>query len=169
MEPRTIMYSCFCFTEWNGRDDLVQHVEMDLNFTAENLVCVVIENRALDGFVGLLQQSITYPAVTTIFFGANDAALSGRTSERQHVPLEEYKENLRKMVQHLKHSKSVSTGTLTLGLLTTVLSVVYSSVRAGSSTALLSPPSSPRAGGGKPLLTRSMIRQREKKGFWGKY
>nr|GMD23896.1 hypothetical protein Iba_chr08bCG9660 [Ipomoea batatas] len=37
MEPRTIMYSCFCFTEWNGRDDLVQHVEMDLNFTAENL------------------------------------------------------------------------------------------------------------------------------------
>nr|GLL31534.1 hypothetical protein CISIN_1g028965mg [Ipomoea trifida]GLL31538.1 hypothetical protein CISIN_1g028965mg [Ipomoea trifida] len=68
-----------------------------------------------------------------------------------------------------KHSKSVSTGTLTLGLLTTVLSVVYSSVRAGSSTALLSPPSSPRAGGGKPLLTRSMIRQREKKGFWGKY
>ncbi|XP_031092522.1 GDSL esterase/lipase At5g62930 [Ipomoea triloba] len=47
-------------------------------------------------------QSITYPAVTTIFFGANDAALSGRTSERQHVPLEEYKENLRKMVQHLK-------------------------------------------------------------------
>ncbi|XP_031131027.1 probable serine incorporator [Ipomoea triloba] len=51
-----------------------------------------------------------------------------------------------------KHSKSVSTGTLTLGLLTTVLSVVYSAVRAGSSTTLLSPPSSPRAGGGKPLL-----------------
>nr|GMC84721.1 probable serine incorporator [Ipomoea batatas] len=47
-----------------------------------------------------------------------------------------------------KHSKSVSTGTLTIGLLTTVLSVVYSSVRAGSSTALLSPPSSPRAGVG---------------------
>lgn len=45
-----------------------------------------------------------------------------------------------------KHSKAVSTGTLTLGLLTTVLSVVYSAVRAGSSTTLLSPPSSPRAG-----------------------
>ncbi|MFS7951063.1 putative serine incorporator/TMS membrane protein [Helianthus anomalus] len=45
-----------------------------------------------------------------------------------------------------KHSKAVSTGTLTVGLLTTVLSVVYSAVRAGSSTTLLSPPSSPRAG-----------------------
>ncbi|XP_048329107.2 GDSL esterase/lipase At5g62930 [Ziziphus jujuba] len=42
------------------------------------------------------------PAVTTIFFGANDAAILGRTSERQHVPAEEYKENLRKMVLHLK-------------------------------------------------------------------
>lgn len=38
----------------------------------------------------------------TIFFGANDAALLGRTSERQHVPLEEYKENLRRIVRHLK-------------------------------------------------------------------
>ncbi|KAF3432520.1 hypothetical protein FNV43_RR27260 [Rhamnella rubrinervis] len=44
-----------------------------------------------------------------------------------------------------KHSKAVSTATLTLGLVTTVLSVVYSAVRAGSSTTLLSPPSSPRA------------------------
>lgn len=51
-----------------------------------------------------------------------------------------------------KHSKAVSTGTLTLGLLTTILSVIYSAVRAGSSTTLLSPPSSPRAGAGKPLL-----------------
>ncbi|XP_015570894.1 probable serine incorporator isoform X1 [Ricinus communis] len=51
-----------------------------------------------------------------------------------------------------KHSKAVSTGTLSIGLLTTVLSVVYSAVRAGSSTTLLSPPSSPRAGAGKPLL-----------------
>jgi hypothetical protein len=51
-----------------------------------------------------------------------------------------------------KHSKTVSTATLTLGLVTTVLSVVYSAVRAGSSTSLLSPPSSPRAGAGKPLL-----------------
>ncbi|KAI3737324.1 hypothetical protein L2E82_27322 [Cichorium intybus] len=46
--------------------------------------------------------STTPPVATTVFFGANDAALSGRTSERQHVPLEEYKENLRKIVHHLK-------------------------------------------------------------------
>lgn len=45
-----------------------------------------------------------------------------------------------------KHSKAVSSSSLALGLLTTVLSVVYSAVRAGSSTTLLSPPSSPRAG-----------------------
>lgn len=44
------------------------------------------------------------------------------------------------------HSKAVSTGSLTLGLITTVLSVVYSAVRAGSSTTFISPPSSPRAG-----------------------
>lgn len=42
------------------------------------------------------------PLATTIFFGANDAALLGRTSERQHVPIEDYKENLRKFVLHLK-------------------------------------------------------------------
>ncbi|XP_048437186.1 GDSL esterase/lipase At5g62930-like [Pyrus x bretschneideri] len=42
------------------------------------------------------------PAAATIFFGANDAAILGRTSERQHVPLEEYKEDLRKIVLHLK-------------------------------------------------------------------
>ncbi|KAI7753169.1 hypothetical protein M8C21_021554 [Ambrosia artemisiifolia] len=46
--------------------------------------------------------STTPPVATTVFFGANDAALPGRTSERQHVPLEEYKENLRKIVRHLK-------------------------------------------------------------------
>ncbi|XP_060170485.1 GDSL esterase/lipase At5g62930 isoform X2 [Lycium barbarum] len=42
------------------------------------------------------------PVAATIFFGANDAALLGRTSERQHVPLEEYKENLRRIIQHFK-------------------------------------------------------------------
>ncbi|WZZ44341.1 hypothetical protein YC2023_040600 [Brassica napus] len=46
--------------------------------------------------------SLTPPVATTIFFGANDAALKGRTSDRQHVPVEEYKENIRTMVQHLK-------------------------------------------------------------------
>lgn len=51
------------------------------------------------------------------------------------------------------HNKSVvSISTLLLGMLTTVLSVLYSALRAGSSTTFLSPPSSPRSGGTKPLL-----------------
>ncbi|KAJ7945858.1 GDSL esterase/lipase [Quillaja saponaria] len=44
------------------------------------------------------------PVATTIFFGANDAALLGRNSERQHVPVEDYKENLRNIIRHLKES-----------------------------------------------------------------
>ncbi|XVE66408.1 hypothetical protein DITRI_Ditri08aG0077800 [Diplodiscus trichospermus] len=62
-----------------------------------------------------------------------------------------------------KHSNAISTGTLAFGLLTTVLSVVYSVVRAGSSTTLLSPPSSPRAGAGKPLLPLDKADEQEKK------
>ncbi|KAL1559004.1 putative serine incorporator [Salvia divinorum] len=50
------------------------------------------------------------------------------------------------------HSSAVSTSSLGIGLITTVLSVVYSAVRAGSSRTVLSPPSSPRTGSGKPLL-----------------
>ncbi|KAH0466057.1 hypothetical protein IEQ34_006160 [Dendrobium chrysotoxum] len=50
------------------------------------------------------------------------------------------------------HSKPVSTTTLVLGMLTTVLSVVYSAVRAGSSTTFLSPPSSPKSSSSKPLI-----------------
>ncbi|KAL8261048.1 hypothetical protein R6Q59_025097 [Mikania micrantha] len=46
--------------------------------------------------------SASLPVAATIFFGANDAALPGRTSASQHVPIEEYKENLRKIVHHLK-------------------------------------------------------------------
>ncbi|KAK2447763.1 hypothetical protein P8452_12018 [Trifolium repens] len=52
----------------------------------------------------------------------------------------------------LNKSRAVSTSTLVLGMLTTVLSVLYSALRAGSSTTFLSPPSSPRAGESKPLL-----------------
>ena len=60
-----------------------------------------------------------------------------------------------------RHSKAVSTGTLTLGLITTILSVVYSAVRAGSSTTLLDQPSSPRAG--KPLLPLDSKAEEEEK------
>ncbi|XP_010938752.1 uncharacterized protein [Elaeis guineensis] len=56
-----------------------------------------------------------------------------------------------------KHSKQVSTGTLVLGLLTTVISVVYSAVRTGSSTSFLSPPSSPKSGSSKPLLEEGEV------------
>uniref|UniRef100_A0A803MRZ4 Uncharacterized protein n=2 Tax=Chenopodium quinoa TaxID=63459 RepID=A0A803MRZ4_CHEQI len=62
-----------------------------------------------------------------------------------------------------KHSQAVSTTSLTIGLLTTVLSVVYSAVRAGSSTTLLSPPSSPRAGAGRPLLPLDKAAEEEEK------
>jgi lysophospholipase L1-like esterase len=50
------------------------------------------------------QVGIAPPLATTVFFGANDAALLGRTGERQHVPVAEYKENLKKIVNHLKAS-----------------------------------------------------------------
>uniref|UniRef100_A0A7N0ZYM2 SGNH hydrolase-type esterase domain-containing protein n=1 Tax=Kalanchoe fedtschenkoi TaxID=63787 RepID=A0A7N0ZYM2_KALFE len=42
------------------------------------------------------------PAAATVFFGANDAALPGRTSERQYVPVDEYKLNLRSILLHIK-------------------------------------------------------------------
>eukprot|EP01018_Ginkgo_biloba_P001151 Gb_05171 [translate_table: standard] len=47
-------------------------------------------------------QSSEAPLVVTVFFGANDAALRERSSGRQHVPLEEYKQNLQHIVAHLK-------------------------------------------------------------------
>ncbi|KAK8521468.1 hypothetical protein V6N12_005371 [Hibiscus sabdariffa] len=49
-----------------------------------------------------LDSSSKPPVATTIFFGANDAALLGGFRERHHVPLDEYKDNLRKIVAHLK-------------------------------------------------------------------
>lgn len=57
-----------------------------------------------DSFFFLLnfQNCLTPPAAATIFFGANDAAILGRTSERQHVPINEYKVNLLKIVQQMK-------------------------------------------------------------------
>ncbi|CAL9219142.1 unnamed protein product [Arabidopsis halleri] len=52
----------------------------------------------------------------------------------------------------LNKSKAVNASTLILGMLTTVLSVLYSALRAGSSTTFLSPPSSPRSGVKDALL-----------------
>ncbi|KAK7303238.1 hypothetical protein RJT34_14140 [Clitoria ternatea] len=63
----------------------------------------------------------------------------------------------------LNRSRAVSTSTLVLGMLTTVLSVLYSALRAGSSTTFLSPPSSPRLGGSKPLLEEEVEEGKAKK------
>lgn len=52
-----------------------------------------------------MQDGSAPPVAVTIFFGANDAALLGRNSQRQHVPLKEYRDNLRLIVQHLKVKK----------------------------------------------------------------
>jgi lysophospholipase L1-like esterase len=41
------------------------------------------------------------PTLVTIFLGANDAALPGRMSARQHVPLAQYSENLRRVAAHV--------------------------------------------------------------------
>ncbi|KAM0849123.1 hypothetical protein ACQ4PT_053924 [Festuca glaucescens] len=59
------------------------------------------------------------------------------------------------------HSKAMSTTSLTLGLCTTILSVVYSAVRAGSSATVLSAPDSPRAD--KPLLPFSKADEEDTK------
>ncbi|XP_057466982.1 uncharacterized protein LOC130756474 [Actinidia eriantha] len=63
------------------------------------------------------------------------------------------------------HNKSaVSTSTLVLGMLTTVLSVLYSALRAGSSTTFLSPPSSPKASAvKKPLLDSEDVEEGKEK------
>ncbi|KAL6955481.1 hypothetical protein U1Q18_050157, partial [Sarracenia purpurea var. burkii] len=62
------------------------------------------------------------------------------------------------------HNKSaVSTSTLVLGMLTTVLSVLYSALRAGSSTTFLSPPSSPKSGAKKPLLDSKELEEGKEK------
>ena len=57
------------------------------------------------------------PAVVTVFFGANDAALPNRTSGKQHVPVPEYKRNLQTIVDHLLVSQmdgTVPNGTTTV-------------------------------------------------------
>ncbi|KAI5070165.1 hypothetical protein GOP47_0014508 [Adiantum capillus-veneris] len=42
------------------------------------------------------------PALVTIFFGANDAALPDRSHKRQHVPVPEYKANLCEIISAVK-------------------------------------------------------------------
>ncbi|KAF4358736.1 hypothetical protein CsatB_026070 [Cannabis sativa] len=63
----------------------------------------------------------------------------------------------------LNKSKAVTASTLILGMLTTVLSVLYSAVRAGSSTTFLSPPSSPKSGAKKPFLEGEDVEEGKEK------
>ncbi|KAK4399197.1 GDSL esterase/lipase [Sesamum angolense] len=44
------------------------------------------------------------PVAVTVFFGANDAAVPDRCSGFQHVPLDEYKQNLHDIVAFLKRT-----------------------------------------------------------------
>ncbi|KAJ8767542.1 hypothetical protein K2173_017611 [Erythroxylum novogranatense] len=69
------------------------------------------------------------------------------------------------------HNKAnaVSTSTLILGMLTTILSVLYSALRAGSSSTFLSPPSSPKLSAGKkPLLESEDVEEGKGKKEEGK-
>ncbi|OCT81216.1 isoamyl acetate-hydrolyzing esterase 1 homolog [Xenopus laevis] len=71
--------------------------------------CDVI-NRGLSGYntrwakillPRLISDTAEKPVAITIFFGANDSSLK-EENPQQHVPLEEYTENLRCMIQYLK-------------------------------------------------------------------
>lgn len=42
------------------------------------------------------------PVAVTVFFGANDASLPDRYAAFQHVPVDEYKQNLHAIVSSLK-------------------------------------------------------------------
>lgn len=57
-----------------------------------------------------LQNGPTTPYATLIFFGANDSALLGSSSQRQHVPQDQYKDNLKKIVTHLKVLLQIAKG-----------------------------------------------------------
>ena len=62
------------------------------------------QNKCL--FCGFLLQEALEPPLklVTVFFGANDAALKDRIHQNQHVPLQEYKENLLSIISHVKVS-----------------------------------------------------------------
>lgn len=40
--------------------------------------------------------------MVTVFFGANDASLPGDREHCQHVPIDEYEENMRKIVKSIR-------------------------------------------------------------------
>eukprot|EP00897_Mesotaenium_endlicherianum_P000265 jgi/Mesen1/10239/ME000774S09574 len=48
------------------------------------------------------------PALVTVFFGANDAALPERSSAKQHVPVPDYKANLLSIVRHIQANSAAT-------------------------------------------------------------
>ncbi|KAK9840954.1 hypothetical protein WJX81_002383 [Elliptochloris bilobata] len=48
--------------------------------------------------------SLVPAKLVTVFFGANDAALPDRLGARQHVPVKEYSDNLRAIVEHVRRA-----------------------------------------------------------------
>jgi isoamyl acetate esterase len=60
----------------------------------------VQEYRAGKGDV--VQYVVKGALLLTIFFGANDCALPDGTSSRQHVPIPQYKDNLKAIIAHAK-------------------------------------------------------------------
>jgi isoamyl acetate esterase len=58
--------------------------------------------KILDKAMAGIRGDAESPAAVTVFFGANDASLPDQKCGFQHVPLEEYKENLRSIHAYFK-------------------------------------------------------------------
>ena len=64
------------------------------------------------------------PPLVTIFFGANDASLATEDSKRQHVPVEEYRENLSTAAPPRTHHEARSPALLPLSVSGPLVSVI---------------------------------------------
>ncbi|KAL2931742.1 hypothetical protein RDABS01_037152 [Bienertia sinuspersici] len=58
--------------------------------------------KMLEKVFGAVDEEAQAPVAVTVFFGANDACLVDRYAAFQHVPLDEYKQNLRTIFSFLK-------------------------------------------------------------------
>lgn len=96
--------SCLVNTYLNLSVTSTQLCFMELRFVLSPMILMMYRALKMNNVLLLkrLQGATTPPLAVTVFLGANDAALLGRTSERQHVPVQEYKENLRRIVHHIK-------------------------------------------------------------------
>lgn len=58
--------------------------------------------KATNVFHLCLQDHPVQPALVVVFFGANDASFPMPSGKGQHVPLQEFKENLKNIALYLK-------------------------------------------------------------------